>query len=211
MPQGLLITLEGLDGTGKSTQQQALAEFLQHQGFTCLCTREPGGTDLGKHLRHLLLHSQDLDPITELLLYAADRAEHVAQVIRPALNSGTMVICDRFIDSTLAYQGYGRNLPQDWIRNLNHMATQGLRPDLTLWLDLPLELALTRIQDNRQQDRIEQAEKTFHERVLTGFQSLAQAEPDRIYRIDASGSPTQVKERIQDHVKTYLYRSSQDK
>jgi dTMP kinase len=204
MPQGLLITLEGLDGAGKTTQQQSLAEFLQDQGLTCLCTREPGGTELGKHLRHLLLHAPDLDPMTELLLYAADRAEHVAQVIRPALNSGIIVICDRFIDSTLAYQGYGRNLSQDWIRQLNHMATQGLKPDLTLWLDLPLELALRRIQDHRQQDRMEQEERTFHERVLIGFQSLAAAEPHRIYRVDASGSEEEVTKQIQDRLKPYL-------
>ncbi|MEN9260570.1 MAG: dTMP kinase [Thermostichus sp. HHBFW_bins_43] len=206
---GVFITLEGGEGAGKTTQQALLAERLQKAGYTCLCTREPGGTALGQGLRALLLHGEPVSPLAELLLYAADRAEHVQTRIRPALAAGQVVICDRFTDSTLAYQGYGRGLDLDAIRQLNRLATDGLRPDLTLWLDLPPELGLARARSRQTQqaqtlDRMEQAQWAFHQRLYQGFQTLATAEPERIRRINARGSPQAVAERIWQVVSAYL-------
>ncbi len=189
----MFITLEGGEGVGKTTQQALLAERLQQEGYTCVCTREPGGTALGKALRELLLHGDPLTPLAELLLYAADRAEHVNKVIAPALAAGQVVICDRYTDSTLAYQGYGRGLNLEQIRQLNHLATGGLQPHLTLWLDLAPEVGLAR---SRLGDKLEQEHLEFHRRVYRGFQALAAAEPQRIVRIDGEGSPAEVATRI---------------
>lgn len=189
----MFITLEGGEGVGKTTQQALLAERLQREGYACVSTREPGGTALGRALREILLHGDPLTPLAELLLYAADRAEHVNKVIAPALAVGQVVICDRFTDSTLAYQGYGRGLDLQQVRQLNHLATGGLQPHLTLWLDLPPEVGLAR---TGLADRLEQERLEFHRRVHQGFQALAAAEPQRIVRIDAGGSPLEVAARI---------------
>lgn len=197
----MFITLEGGEGVGKTTQQALLAERLQREGYACVSTREPGGTALGEALRELLLHGDPLTPLAELLLYAADRAEHVNKVIAPALAVGQVVICDRFTDSTLAYQGYGRGLDLQQVRQLNHLATGGLQPHLTLWLDLPPEVGLAR---TGLADRLEQERLEFHRRVHQGFQALAAAEPQRIVRIDAGGSPLEVAARIWSVVKPRL-------
>lgn len=189
----MFITLEGGEGVGKTTQQALLAERLQREGYACVSTREPGGTALGEALRELLLHGDPLTPLAELFLYAADRAEHVQKCILPALAAGQVVVCDRFTDSTLAYQGYGRGLDLEKIRQLNHLATGGLQPHLTLWLDLPPEVGLAR---SGLADRLEQERLEFHRRVHQGFQALAAAEPQRIVRIDAGGSPLEVAARI---------------
>ncbi|ABD01813.1 thymidylate kinase [Synechococcus sp. JA-2-3B'a(2-13)] len=189
----MFITLEGGEGVGKTTQQALLVERLRQEGYACLCTREPGGTALGKTLRELLLHGDPFSPLAELLLYAADRAEHVSKVIAPALAAGQVVVCDRFTDSTLAYQGYGRGLDLEKIRQLNHLATGGLQPHLTLWLDLPPEVGLARA---KARDRLEQERLEFHRRVYQGFQALAAAEPQRIVRISAQGSPAEVAARL---------------
>ena len=193
MTNGLFITLEGGDGVGKTTQQALLSERLRQEGYACLCTREPGDTALGKMLRDLLLYRDPLARVTELLLYAADRAEHVSKVITPALAARQVVVCDRFTDSTLAYQGYGRKLDLEKIRQLNHLATGGLQPHLTLWLDLPPEVGLARV---GLADRLEQEHLEFHRRVYQGFQALAAAEPQRIVRISAQGSPAEVAARL---------------
>ncbi|MGY2975533.1 dTMP kinase [Thermostichus sp. MS-CIW-37] len=190
---GVFITLEGGEGVGKTTQQALLVERLRQEGYACLCTREPGGTALGKTLRELLLHGDPFSPLAELLLYAADRAEHVSKVIAPALAAGQVVVCDRFTDSTLAYQGYGRGIDLDLIRQLNRWVTDGLQPDLTLWLDLPPEVGLAR---SGSCDKLEQEHLEFHRRVYQGFQALAAAEPQRIVRIDAQGSPAEVAARL---------------
>jgi dTMP kinase len=187
------LTLEGGEGAGKTTLQTYLAGQLAQAGYDPLCTYEPGDTPIGRSLRQLLLQSRELAPTTELMLYAADRAEHVAHVIQPALAEGRVVICDRFTDSTLAYQGYGRGLDLDLVHQLNRMATQGLVPDLTLWLDVPVAEGLARAQTraqvaNSRLDRMEQAQLDFHERLRNGFRSLAAAAPNRIQRIDASQS-----------------------
>lgn len=189
----MFITLEGGEGVGKTTQQALLAERLQREGYACVSTREPGGTALGEALREILLHGDPLTPLAELFLYAADRAEHVQKCILPALAAGQVVVCDRFTDSTLAYQGYGRGLDLEKIRQLNHLATGGLQPHLTLWLDLPPEVGLAR---SGLADRLEQERLEFHRRVHQGFQALAAAEPQRIVRIDAGGSPLEVAARI---------------
>lgn len=197
----MFITLEGGEGVGKTTQQALLAERLQREGYACVSTREPGGTALGEALRELLLHGDPLTPLAELFLYAADRAEHVQKCILPALAAGQVVVCDRFTDSTLAYQGYGRGLDLEKIRQLNHLATGGLQPHLTLWLDLPPEVGLAR---SGLADRLEQERLEFHRRVHQGFQALAAAEPQRIVRIDAEGSPLEVAARIWSVVKPRL-------
>lgn len=205
MANSLFITLEGGDGVGKTTQQALLAERLRQEGYACLCTREPGDTALGRRLRDLLLYGDPLAQATELLLYAADRAEHVSKVIVPALAAGQVVVCDRFTDSTLAYQGYGRGLDLEKIRLLNHLATGGLQPHLTLWLDLPPEVGLARrgIPDGLEQERLE-----FHRRVYQGFQVLAASEPQRIVRIDAEGSLAEVAARIWSAVESRLHHQS---
>ena len=205
MANSLFITLEGGDGVGKTTQQALLAERLRQEGYACLCTREPGDTALGRRLRDLLLYGDPLAQATELLLYAADRAEHVSKVIVPALAAGQVVVCDRFTDSTLAYQGYGRGLDLEKIRQLNHLATGGLQPHLTLWLDLPPEVGLARrgIPDRLEQERLE-----FHRRVYQGFQVLAASEPQRIVRVDAEGSPEEVANRIWSAVECRLHHQA---
>ncbi|MFS8868127.1 dTMP kinase [Synechococcus sp. H65.1] len=201
----MFITLEGGEGVGKTTQQTLLAQRLTLEGYACLCTREPGGTALGRALRELLLHGDPITPLAELLLYAADRAEHVQRCILPALAAGQVVLCDRFTDSTLAYQGYGRGLDLEKIRQLNHLATGGLQPHLTLWLDLPPEVGLARSRQRRvaitrspqsEADKLEREHLEFHRRVYRGFQALAAEFPQRIVRIPGEGSPAEVATRI---------------
>jgi dTMP kinase len=191
------VVLEGIDGSGKTTQLEALAAWLPTSGLlpegaTVLCSREPGGTALGQALRQLLLHPPDGTapcPSAELLLYAADRAQHVETVIRPALTAGEWVLSDRFTGSTAAYQGDGRGLPTLRIAELERIATGGLAPDLTLWLDLPLAESLRR-RGHRPADRIEASGEAFLARVAEGFARLAR---ERGWRhVDASQTPEQV-------------------
>ncbi len=215
MRSGVFITLEGGEGAGKTTQQALLVQRLQQEGYSCLCTHEPGGTALGQKLRALLLHGDPISPLAELFLYAADRAEHVQTCIRPALAAGQVVVCDRFTDSTLAYQGYGRGLDLDLVRQVNQWATGHLQPHLTLWLDVPPEVGLERARSRRaaapssrtlgQGDCLEQAPLSFHQRLYRGFQELATTEPQRIVRIDAQGSPEEVAQRIWGVVKSRLF------
>ena len=179
-PPGRFIVFEGIDGSGKTTQLQRLAEWLPHSGLMpsgalLHVTREPGGTELGQSLRQLLLHPPDGAapcPTAELLLYAADRAQHVETVIRPALEAGDWVLCDRFTGSTAAYQGYGRGLSSYVITELETIATGGLQPDLTLWLELPVAESLRR-RGERSADRIEASGEGFLQRVGEGFADLA--------------------------------------
>lgn len=193
--QGRLITFEGIDGVGKSTQLQRVHQWLAagDRGRSPVTTREPGGTAIGQHLRKVLLDIREdgevLDDRAELLLYAADRAQHVAQVIRPALAAGQWVLCDRFTDSTVAYQGFGRGLDMELVKQSIAMATQGLQPDLTLWFDVDPRVALERRQARSGTgagDRLEASGMAFQERVRQGFQHLAKQFPERIVRLDAS-------------------------
>ena len=201
-----LISFEGGDGSGKTTQLKLLEGYLAPLGKVCLSTREPGGTTLGRMIREVLLEvgEEEISPPTELFLYLADRAHHVREVIQPALKSGKIVLCDRFTDSTLAYQGYGRGVDLNMLRDLNQVASFGVTPDLTLLLDCPVEIGLTRTaqrvveqrSSNRREDRFEREEIVFHERVRRGFLELAQAEPTRIHTLDASCPVQEVHEDI---------------
>lgn len=183
---GLFISFEGGDGTGKTTQIARLAEHLRAEGAEVVTTREPGGTELGRAIRQALLHGEDLSPRTEALLYSADRAHHVATVIRPALDRGATVITDRFVDSSVAYQGSARELGIDEIRSLNDWAVGGLVPDLTFLLDLDPAVGAARL--TREKDRLESAGDDFHRQVRQTFLEMAEAEPDRFVVIDASRS-----------------------
>ncbi|MBD2100503.1 dTMP kinase [Leptolyngbya sp. FACHB-261] len=195
---GKLITFEGVEGAGKTTQLERLQTWLVAEGYKVQVTREPGGTALGVQIRSLLLHSDTVSERAELLLYAADRAHHVDTVLRPALQAEYIVLCDRYTDSTLAYQGYGRGLPHDLIATINQIATAGLQPDLTLWLDLDAAHGLSRIQQRQSQaDRLERAALSFHTSVQQGFTALARTYPERIVRVDASQSPEQVQQAVQ--------------
>ncbi|RDI96286.1 dTMP kinase [Meiothermus sp. QL-1] len=183
--KGLFITLEGPEGAGKSTQARMLAEWLQKQGREVVLTREPGGTELGQALRRLIL-THPMRPETEFLLYSADRAEHAATVIRPALKRGAVVVSDRWLDSSLAYQGYGRGLPIAWLRAVSQGFLGDLWPDLTFLLYLPPRLGLWRARHRRgtlEPDRFEEEELAFHERVLEGFFELARGEPERFVKV----------------------------
>lgn len=216
---GKLIVFEGVEGCGKTTQLQRSRQWLLNSGWLpklqsdrrvkqLVVTREPGGTDLGAGIRQLLLNpAQDIiHDRAELLLYAADRAQHVESCLRPHLAEGAMILCDRYTDSTIAYQGYGRGLDLDLIEHLNHIATSGLQSDLTLWLDLDVELGLARTQQRGGNDRIEQADLDFHRRVQQGFTQLAAQQPERIYRIDANRSELNVAEQIEAALNQCLTR-----
>ena len=215
MSDGLFISFEGVDGAGKTTQVQQAHNYLQERGLRSLVTREPGGTPVGLTIRELVLHglaafpsvavtggtdvvdaSDDLAPRTEALLYAADRAEHVAQVVRPALDRGDIVLCDRYLDSSVAYQAGGRDLSEDVIRRLSLWASQGLMPKRTYLLDADPSQSESRL--DHEPDRLESAGDDFQQHVRQAFLQLAQNEPDRFLVIDATQSIDQVWQIIQD-------------
>ena len=199
---GKLIVFEGVEGCGKTTQIELCCQWLQSLGIAVVLTREPGGTALGVDLRRLLLEKCEDKPVadvTELLLYAADRAQHVEQELKPNLAAGKYILCDRYTDSTIAYQGYGRGLNMSLIEQLNHIATNGLTSDLTIWLDVDVEVGLSRKgKDEVGLDRIEQETIAFHHRVQQGYTELAIAHPSRILRVDGSLSKETVHGAIQE-------------
>lgn len=184
---GLFITFEGGDGAGKTTQSDILIAWLEGQGRTVVTSREPGGTDLGLELREIVLHRRgEIAPRAEALIYAADRAHNIATKVRPALERGDIVVQDRYLDSSVAYQGAGRVLGGDEVRDVSLWATEGLLPDLTILLDLPESLGADRLADSRTQyDRLEAEKADFHGRVRAGYLELAAAEPERFLVIDA--------------------------
>jgi dTMP kinase len=194
--KGVFITFEGLDGCGKSTQMELLAQALAERGYVITVTREPGGTPLGEAIREMLLDPRHhgMSARAEALLYAAARAHLVEQVIRPALEDGQIVLCDRYIDSSLAYQGFGRGLGTDYILLVNDWGTKGLYPDLTLFLDLDDSVRSTRMA--AVPDRLEAEDEEFHQRVAEGFRQLLSLHGHRIRRVDATGNEAEVQRRV---------------
>ena len=206
--RGFFVTFEGPEGGGKSTQIHRLASTLADQGFTVWTTREPGGTPLGERLRPILLGPRAgvLAPLSEALLFTTARAQLVAEVIGPRLLRGELVLCDRFIDSTLAYQGYGRGLDLAFLTRLQEEATGGLKPNLTLLLTLPVQVGLSRIPISSQ-DRLDREDPAFHARVHDGYLRLAASDPDRWRQVDASANPDLVAAAILEHVQQALQRA----
>lgn len=216
MTRGRFITFEGIDGCGKTTQLKMLERVLTSQGIAYVSTREPGGTALGTTIRAALLNvsRRAVEPLAELLLYAADRAQHVREVILPALEAGKVVLSDRYADATTAYQGYGRGFDLKLVEELNQLATSGLKPDLTLLFDLEVSVGLARVQRRSdfagpeesaaQADRLDLEPTAFHERVRHGYLELAAREPQRFRIIPASGSIDAVRSLVIEAVQGFI-------
>jgi dTMP kinase len=188
------VTLEGMEGSGKSTQAARIAEAL---GPDTVLTREPGGTPLGLEIRQLLLDPRwTVAPETEVLLYFADRAQHISEKVRPALAAGRSVVSDRYVDTSLAYQGHGRGLSLEALAHVARLATGGLKPDLTLFFEVPIDIGLTRIGARGPRDRIEAEARAFHERARAGYDELMRQEPERWVMVDGMGSPDEVGQRV---------------
>ncbi len=203
----MFISFEGLDGSGKTTQIQRLAVWLRTHHRHVLTLREPGGTKIGDAIRAILhdRNHSNMDPRTELLLYCASRAQLIAEQVQPYLNGGGIVLSDRFADSTLAYQGYGRGLDLDFLRSLLDFTTRGVKPDLTLYFDVEPERALQRrMASGAEINRIDVETIEFHQRVRDGYHQLIAQEPERWQLIDASATPDQVAAQVKDIVKTRL-------
>lgn len=207
--RGRFITLEGPEGSGKTTAARHLAEWLRGLGIPTVLTQEPGGTPLGEEVKRIVLHvrgmSDDLEPRADALLYAAGRAQHVGRIIRPALGRGEWVVCSRYVDSSLAYQGAGYGNDPDEMRRLQDFATGGLRPDLTILLDVPVETGLERTRRRSEWNRFEDTEgRAFFERVREAYLAFARAEPDRFRIVDGSGSVADSDEAIRAAVREAL-------
>jgi len=200
----LFITFEGVEGSGKTTQIKRLKRYLTQKGVPCKVTREPGGCSIGEKVRKILLNPDHLEmiPLSELLLYEAARSQHVKEVIEPLLKKGEVVLCDRFNDATIAYQGYGRNLDLEWIEKLNRLSSHGIKPDVTFLLDCPSRMGLKRaLKRNRtlkkeKEERFEREKVQFHNRVRRGYLSIAKKEPHRVKMIDTRQGEEKVFEKI---------------
>jgi dTMP kinase len=210
---GKFVTFEGGEGSGKTTQIKLAADWLRERGIPVLATAEPGGTPLGRKIREILLNrgSWTIGAEAELLLFAAARAQHVRETILPALEAGQWVLCDRFADATLAYQGFGRGLDVEFIRTLNDFSTCSLKPDLTLLFDLPVEAGLERakkrtagIRPEAAEDRFEREERTFHGRIREGYLSLAAEEPERFRIINGAADVETVRREVCRHLTALL-------
>lgn len=205
----MFITLEGPEGSGKTSQLPALAAYLRDAGYDMLVTREPGGTAVGDQIREILMNLQNVSiiPRTEILLFLAARAQHVDEVIRPALAAGKVVLCDRFGDSTLAYQGFGHKTDLETLQALLDFSTGGLRPDLTLLVDVPVETGMARKRDNSSEwNRLDAYALAFHERVRQGYFALAEAEPERWVIVDATEDKDSVQQAMRKAILTRLER-----
>ncbi|HET6465081.1 MAG TPA: dTMP kinase [Nitrospiria bacterium] len=196
--RGFFITFEGTEGSGKSTQIEILARYLTRHGHKVVTTREPGGTAFGEQIRRVLLSVKNrrLDPRAELFLYLASRTQHLEEVILPALKRGKIILCDRFSDATVAYQGFGRRLDMKVVRTAVAYAAKGLSPDLTLLLDLDVRLGLARVKDRGRSNRLDREQREFHQRVRVGYRRLARSEPGRLKIVEASQSPQDVARKI---------------
>jgi len=202
--RGTLVTLEGGEGSGKSSQADALATLMREDGYDVTITREPAGTELGEIVKGIFQRGVTVTPGAELLLFEAARAQHVQEVIRPALERGKVILCDRYTDSTLAYQGYGRGLSLDHLRAVNHIATGGQPPNFTILLDLPPEIGLARKDHEPLGDSIGEESLEFHQRVRAGYLELAQREPKRMAIVDASLTKDQVTQAAWQHLERFL-------
>ena len=197
MNRGLFITFEGADGCGKSTQLNMLADYLTKKGFEVVVTREPGAKGLGEKIREILLNYDDIvSDRCESFLFLADRAQHIDMIVNPAVEAGKIVLCDRHTDSTVAYQGYGRQLPLDRIKMLNEMAVNGRHPDLTFVFDIDVETSMKRVGDDK--DRMESAGKEFHNRVRYGYLEIAKQEPKRVKVLDATKTIDEISKLVID-------------
>jgi dTMP kinase len=205
----MFITLEGPEGSGKTSQLPRLADFLRQKGFDLITTREPGGTSIGDQIRKVLfdLDNKGMNPRSEILLFQASRAQLVDQVIRPALRSGKVVLCDRYADSTLAYQGYGHGVDMNTLREIVSFATGGLKPDLTIFLDISVEVGLNRRNKGGDWNRLDDYDKDFHQRVYSGYQSLIAEEPLRWAKVNAAQEPDLVAKDLQSVVLGRLIKS----
>ncbi len=208
MKKGFLITFEGGEGCGKSSQIKLFVKYLKENNFDYILSREPGGSSFGEEIRNILLHSkEDISALTEFFLFCASRCDHVEKIIQPALSEGKIVVIDRFYDSSFAYQGYGGGLKVDMLKEINSKATGGLTPDLTFLFDLSYEEGFNRKSKDdklKDLDRIEQKEKAYHEKVRKGYLELAQKEPERFHIIDASKTIEEInKEIIKIFLKKY--------
>ena len=200
MSKGIFITLEGPEGAGKTTQLKLLTKFLQDEGIDHVITRDPGGTSLGKPIRRILLDAKSvIGSVTELLLYEADRAQNVSEIIMPALAQGKVVFCDRYTDSTLAYQGFGRGIDLDLIRQLNEVATQGLKPVRTILFDIESSAGLARLHPSGH-DRLEREALDFHHKVRHGYLELSQKDPQRWRKLDAAAAMHVVQDELRKFV-----------
>lgn len=201
---GILITLEGIEGSGKTTQAARLRDHLVRRGLDVIVTREPGGSPIAEKIRKILLDpsNKEMVPLAELFLYEASRTQHVAEIIAPALEAGKCVICDRFFDASTAYQGGARGIDTRAVERLNLLATGGRKPDLTIVLDLPADAGLKRL--GRSLDRLESESIEFHRRVREGYLKIAAGEPERVKVVDASGAIDDISLRIEQLVETWL-------
>jgi dTMP kinase len=206
LKKGIFISLEGIEGTGKTTQARLLSERLTEKGYETILTQEPGGTVIGSRIREILLHvdHREMSYMAELLLYNADRAQHLSEKILPALNEGKVVITDRFTDSTVAYQGYGRGIDIQLIMSINNIATEGIKPHLTLLFDLDVETGLKRNRGLNKVDRLELEDVEFHQKVRGGYFQIAKKEPDRVKIVDASLPLKIVEQKVWEIVKWRL-------
>ncbi len=208
MQKGIFISFEGTDGSGKTTQINLLSEYMQSRGYDLVALREPGGVAISERIRSVVLDSRhtEMDQVTEMLLYAAARAQLVAQVILPALNAGKSVICDRFVDSSYIYQGYARGLGIETVKAVNDIATRSLMPDITFFMDVDPELALKRRYDNSQPDRLELESMAFHRKVYDGYVLLCDQYPDRIKRISGMEGIEASFSQIRSYMNAFLCR-----
>ena len=205
--RGIFITIEGPDGSGKTTAlQQVVPRLQQEMNRKVVATREPGGSPIAEKIRSLILDPShtDMDSRTEALLYAASRRQHLIEKVLPVLESGDVIFCDRFVDSSIAYQGYARGIGEEGIREINQFATEGIEPDVTLYIDVPAEVGIQRIHanlDEREYNRLDQEKLDFHEKVRAGYQQLAKANPERIEVVDGTMSREEVAESCYQIIK----------
>ncbi|HOQ75955.1 MAG TPA: dTMP kinase [Thermoclostridium sp.] len=210
MSRGIFITFEGNDGSGKTTQILLLSEYLKQKGLEVVTLREPGGTTIGEKIREILLDNRNrgMSPVAEMLLYAASRAQLVSEVIKPELEKNRAVICDRFVDSSLAYQGVGRGLGVNNVWVVNRQAVDDCLPDITFFMDLDADASMARrIAKGEEADRIESEKMDFHRRVYSGYLELSRRYPDRIKRIDVNRSPQEVFAEIRGYVDEFLEKA----